>query len=168
VAAQKRPRGSEGDAVSLGEDEVRHLLRECVTVVKPGEVLVIRVPGLTPEQLYEYNEAVKRWLGDLAPGVRSLVTIGEELGVAEALEPAWLREVREETFRTEQVDTVRLTHLPTGIVAEGRDHDAVVTGLAQALLGRGKISVNDARAAHRLPPLHPEPVMPAGGAGGHE
>jgi hypothetical protein len=68
----------------LSQDDVRQLLRECVTVVKPGEVLVIRVPGLTPEQLYEYNEAVKRWLGDLAPGVRSLVTIGEELGVAEA------------------------------------------------------------------------------------
>jgi hypothetical protein len=68
----------------LTEDEVRQLLRECVTVVTPGELLVIRAPDLTPEQLYEYNEVVKRWLGDLAPGVRCLITIGEELGVAEA------------------------------------------------------------------------------------
>jgi hypothetical protein len=68
----------------LTQDEVRQLLRECVTVVKPGELLVIRIPDLTPEQLYEYNEVVKRWLGDHAPGVRCLVTIGEELGVAKA------------------------------------------------------------------------------------
>ena len=32
----------------LTPDEVRYLLRECVTVVKPGETLIIRVPWTTP------------------------------------------------------------------------------------------------------------------------
>lgn len=37
-----------GPPISPSPDEVRALLRECVTVVKPGEVLVIRVPYDTP------------------------------------------------------------------------------------------------------------------------
>jgi hypothetical protein len=68
----------------LTEDEVRHLLRECVTVVKPGELLVIRVADFTPQQLREYNDLVSCWLDGYAPGVRCLITLGEELGVAEA------------------------------------------------------------------------------------
>ena len=44
----------------LTEDEVRRLLRECVTVVKPGEILVLQ-PGadVTPNQLREIQ-----WMTD--------------------------------------------------------------------------------------------------------
>jgi hypothetical protein len=66
--------------VSLSEDEVRHLLRECVTVVRPGEVLILRVgpPGvLTPNQLREYQESLNWWLVENAPGIKALAVIGE-------------------------------------------------------------------------------------------
>jgi hypothetical protein len=67
----------------LTPDELRQVLRECVTVVRPGEVLVIRAPeDFTPDQLREYQEYVAWWLEYNAPEVRCLVTIGEELGVA--------------------------------------------------------------------------------------
>lgn len=46
--------------------------------------------------------------------------------------------------------TVRITHLPTGLSAEG-EWDAAVDELALKLLSRGGISVNDARAARGLP-----------------
>ena len=67
--------------MSLSEDEVRHLLRECVTVVRPGEVLILRVgpPGVfTPNQLREYQDSVTWWLDHNAPGVKALVVIGED------------------------------------------------------------------------------------------
>jgi ribosomal protein L16 Arg81 hydroxylase len=68
----------------LTQDEVRQLLRECVTVVKPGETLVIRGDrNWSPNQLRE----VQDWL-DKAAEWRDLpfkivVVPGEELGVAE-------------------------------------------------------------------------------------
>lgn len=61
----------------LSEDEVRQLLRECVTVVAPGEVLVIRTTDLTPNQLREYQEGVTGWLDVNAPGIKALVIHGE-------------------------------------------------------------------------------------------
>jgi hypothetical protein len=39
-------------AEALTPDQVRQLLRECVTVVKPGETLIVRVPVTwSPEQV---------------------------------------------------------------------------------------------------------------------
>jgi hypothetical protein len=144
--------------MSLTEDEVRSLLRECVTVVKPGETLVIRGdPDWTPNQMREVQDWLDHEVKWRPLDFKILVVPGEELGVAEATEPAWLKECRKDVFRAEQVEAVRLTHLPTGVVAEGRDRDEAVTRMAQELFSRGKISVNDARAAHGLPPLHPEP-----------
>ena len=44
----------------LSPDEVRQLLRECVTVVKPGETLVIRDRNWTPNQVREIQD----WMDD--------------------------------------------------------------------------------------------------------
>ena len=68
----------------LSEPEVRQLLRECVTVVKPGETLIIRGDrNWTPGQLREVQDWLDRepeWRG---LDFRILVVPGEELGVAE-------------------------------------------------------------------------------------
>lgn len=67
----------------LTPELARQLLRECVTVVKPGETLVIRVPETwTLEQVDEYQ----RWLDYAADhrGFRALAVVGEELGAAQA------------------------------------------------------------------------------------
>ena len=67
----------------LSPDQIRSLLRECVTVVKPGEVLVIRAPGdWTPNQLREYAEHLEYYAGEM--GIRAMVVAGDGLGVAEA------------------------------------------------------------------------------------
>lgn len=113
----------------LTQDEVRQLLRECVTVVRPGEVLVIRVPDLTPGQLYEYSEVVKRWLEDFAPGVRCLVTIGGELGVVQEPDDPLLRDCRVECFRNGSGSRWRVTHLPTGRVHHGDTREGAIENL---------------------------------------
>jgi hypothetical protein len=61
-------------------DEVRTLLRECVTTVGPGEMLVIRVPYDTPrEEANAYQQildaAREAW------GIRAVVVVAEGLGV---------------------------------------------------------------------------------------
>jgi hypothetical protein len=68
----------------LTPDEIRKLLRECVTVVKPGETLILRVPwSTTPSQVRDLQDAitgsVKYW--DLP--FKVLVVPGDELTVAE-------------------------------------------------------------------------------------
>src|ERR1039457_1915326 len=43
----------------LSPDEIRQLLRECVTVVKPGETLVVRVPlTWTPDDVNRYSRTI--------------------------------------------------------------------------------------------------------------
>ena len=61
----------------LTKDEVRQLLRECVTVVKPGEILVLQ-PGAdcTPNQLREIQQMTDWWLGENAPKIKVLVVPG--------------------------------------------------------------------------------------------
>jgi hypothetical protein len=67
----------------LAPDEIRHLLRECATVVGPGETLVIRDRNWTPNQVRE----IQRWMDDEYEsgriGFKVLAVIGEELGVAQ-------------------------------------------------------------------------------------
>lgn len=67
----------------LAEDEVRQLLRECVTVVKPGETLVIQGRNWTPNQVREIQD----WMDAEHESGRIdfpvLAVIGDELGVAE-------------------------------------------------------------------------------------
>jgi hypothetical protein len=69
----------------LTQDEVRQLLRECVTVVKPGEVLVIRMGTDIPREVaHAYQTTLTEWLATHAPGVKVAIVCGDELGVAEA------------------------------------------------------------------------------------
>jgi hypothetical protein len=68
----------------LTADQVRECLRQCVTVVGPGETLVLRVWGFTPNQVREYQESLDVAMKYGAIPFKVLVVIGEELGVVEA------------------------------------------------------------------------------------
>ena len=71
--------------MSLTEDEVRHLLSECVTVIRPGETLLLRCGrDWTPGQAREVQEWMDRAIEWRDLGFKALVVPGEELGVAEA------------------------------------------------------------------------------------
>jgi hypothetical protein len=68
----------------LSPDEIRQILRECVTVVKPGEVLIFRCPeGWTPIQVAEVGQCAAQWLEDNAPEVKMLVMPDAEMAVME-------------------------------------------------------------------------------------
>lgn len=65
---------------ALNPDEARALLRECATVVAPGETLVIRVPATWyPDQVQYYQE----YLSARAGGAFSVVVaLGDDIAVA--------------------------------------------------------------------------------------
>ena len=69
----------------LDPDTVRQLLRESVTVVKPGEVLFFTAgdPNWTPMQIREIQDVVSGWLECNAPEVRVMVLPYGEMAVAE-------------------------------------------------------------------------------------
>lgn len=74
------------DIATLTPEEIRSLLRECVTVVKPGETLVLRVPMDTSSgRILEIHKALN-WGWDegepLLP-FRTVVVPGDGLGVVE-------------------------------------------------------------------------------------
>ena len=138
----------------LTPELARELLRECVTVVKPGETLFIRVSeSWTPNQIREYTDMLQAWLDHRDAGCHVVVGWGEEFAVAQPEPAAFMKEVREEAFRDEDVTGVRLTHLPTGVTAEGPTRDRAVGRLTEQLFVRGHISVNTARSAYGLPPF---------------
>ena len=63
--------------------EVRALLRECVTTVGPGEILIVRIPYNTPwDKARSYQDVLdaarESW------GIRAAVVTAEELGVMPA------------------------------------------------------------------------------------
>jgi hypothetical protein len=62
----------------LTADEILQVLREAVTVVRPGELLIVLVDArdFTPVLLREYNEALDYWVSAHAPGVKILAVIG--------------------------------------------------------------------------------------------
>ena len=64
--------------------EIRYLLRECVTVVKPGETLVIRDRNWNPEQVREIQQWMDAAYESGRISFKVLAVIGEELAVAEA------------------------------------------------------------------------------------
>ena len=68
----------------LTPDQIRHLLRECVTVVKPGETLVIQERNWTPEQVREIQQWMDVEHADGRISFKVLVVIGGELAVAES------------------------------------------------------------------------------------
>lgn len=66
-------------------ESVRQLLRESVTVVKPGEVLVLRCPeGWVPERVREMHKSIRWWLEANAPDIRVMVIPHLDMAVAEA------------------------------------------------------------------------------------
>lgn len=70
---------------SLTADEIRQLLRECVTVVRDNETLVIRVSmSLTQGQVDEYQRTANDYYREGFIPFRVVVVQGEELAVAEA------------------------------------------------------------------------------------
>lgn len=123
----------------LTRDQVRCLLRECVTVVKPGETLVIRVPATwNPMQVREYAEAVYDRVEYLDLPFKAFVVTGDELAVAEP-EPDFMSEARVEEFigTRSQGAVIRLTHLPTGVTVEAPTRPEAVAKLGRALKRRG-------------------------------
>lgn len=97
------------DAPPLQSEQVRQLLAECVTVVKPGEVLVLRCPeGWGADQAEALNEHVSYWLADNAPDIRALVVPALEPVIVQPdsdaaflarLEKAWPEMTRREMRR---------------------------------------------------------------------
>ena len=69
---------------ALTPDEIRALLRECVTVVKPGETLVIRGRDWTPNQVREIQQVMDAMHEDGHVPFKALAVFGDELAVAEA------------------------------------------------------------------------------------
>lgn len=72
------------DAPPLRPEQVRQLLAECVTVVKPGEVLVLRCPeNWGPEQAGEMQRWAEYWLAGNAPDIRVLVVPHLDMAVVQ-------------------------------------------------------------------------------------
>jgi hypothetical protein len=67
----------------LNPDEVRQLVRECVTVVGPGESLVVRGRDWTPNQVRAIQEAVDFMHEAGIIGFKVLVLFGDELAVVQ-------------------------------------------------------------------------------------
>jgi len=68
----------------LTEDGIRSLLRECVTVVRPGETLIIRAwEWMTPDQMREMQEVLNAMHDDGSMPFRAWIVPGAELGVVE-------------------------------------------------------------------------------------
>lgn len=67
------------DTATLTPELILAAIRECVTVVKPGETLAIRAgEGWTPDQVGQVNEWIESW--DLP--FRAVMLPGAEFAVA--------------------------------------------------------------------------------------
>lgn len=70
------------DAI-LSPAEARSLIRECATVVKPGETLIIRLPVETPpSRIAEYRAVLDEMRTTF--GLTAIVVAAAELGVVQA------------------------------------------------------------------------------------
>jgi hypothetical protein len=67
--------------LSLGD--IHCILRECVTVVKPGETLIVRGTNWTPAQTREIQQAMDEMYELGIIPFKALAVFGDELGVAE-------------------------------------------------------------------------------------
>jgi hypothetical protein len=82
------PRLRPPDPPPLTPGQVRQLLSECVTVVKPGEHLILRVPwSTTPTQVRELQDYVNDTAGLRDLPFNVLILPGDELAVAEPEQP---------------------------------------------------------------------------------
>jgi len=62
----------------ISGDELRALLRECCTVIAPGEVLALRFPGPLSEDDYrEITARIDRWKADNGVAAPVLVLGGD-------------------------------------------------------------------------------------------
>ena len=72
----------------LGPGELRTLLRECVNVVEPGDILIIRMPpGTRADSLRDLHDLVDVWLTHNSNGVRALLVPAEEIKVLHPAPP---------------------------------------------------------------------------------
>ena len=127
----------------LTADEIRHLLSECVTVVKPGETLILRVPWTTtPTQVRELQVVLDETTAWLELPFKALVVPGDELTVAQAPEPDFMARVTTEPLGGPEhlrgALTIRLTHEPTGVTVAARDRTEGVHKLRKALADRAR------------------------------
>ena len=125
----------------LTRDEIRQLLSECVTVVKPGETLILRVPWTTtPTQVRELQVVLDETTAWLELPFKALVVPGDELTVAQAPEPDFMARVTTEPLGGPEhlrgALTIRLTHEPTGVTVAARDRTEGVHKLRKALADR--------------------------------
>ena len=68
----------------LSPDEIRQLLRECVTVVKPGEHLILRIPwSVTPTQVHELQDFATETAESLGLPFKVLILPGDGLAITE-------------------------------------------------------------------------------------
>jgi len=65
----------------LTPDEVRQLLRECVTVVKPGETLAVRVPMSTPPHVVRELQEMADHEQQAGMPFPVLIVVGEGMAV---------------------------------------------------------------------------------------
>jgi hypothetical protein len=70
------------ESAILSPAAVEALLRECVTVVRPGETLIVRVPwGVGAEQVYKVGQYVHSSAEAMGAQFHTLVVPAESLGV---------------------------------------------------------------------------------------
>jgi hypothetical protein len=78
------PSGALTHGPTLTPEAVRILLRECVTVIKPGETLIVRVPWATPVRtVYELGRVLHEQAEMAGAGFHTLVVPAAEIGAGE-------------------------------------------------------------------------------------
>ena len=150
---------------SLSPAGVRSLLRECVTVVKPGEVLVIRVPwDVSARELREYGESLAAWNASHEGTLEAVVVPAEELGIAEARpEPArektgtWLDDV---AVAPQTGGRWIARHAPSGLSHLAPTRNEAIRGLADLLVARNGMTVNEAREGLGMKPWPVDAMVP--------
>jgi len=126
----------------LTPEQVRHLrdfLKANAALVAPGETLVIRSDSLTPAQMREVSDMLN-WAGEEGPFLpfRTIVVPGEGLGVVGA--------ETDEQFAARVAKAV-------GSPAAREVIGEIIGPLVHALVTRGDISINTARAALGMKPF---------------
>lgn len=161
--------------------EFRDFLKANVTVVAPGETLVVRAPDLTPAQIREFMDALN-WGDENGPYLpfRTVVVPGDELGavsetelktalrdlVREEIEAATAQPLKPRSLFDEVFSCLDgkggVIHLPSGIRAVGHTFDGILPKLVEAAL----VTEDEARAyAHMRPMRNWFGAAPDGPAG---
>lgn len=142
------------DEEALREQARKILLGEAALIVKPGETLVIRTTGLTPQQIKLYQEYADLYTAGLDAPFRVLIVHGDELAIASAADDiaAFMKDVRVEQSHAAMGGTLLktdLTHVPTGIEASARTLDEAVALLA-GKIHRAHVAISGSQR-HQVP-----------------